>query len=402
MQQDRINNDMETALGTVYSAFKAGVGLAIAAVMATAAQAETLKIGLILPLTGSGASFGQAARSGVKIAAAEVNAKGGLDVAGKKVDVEIIAYDDQFKAAEALSAYNRLVNRDGVKMLFVLSSVSTMAISGNADADGVIALTSGSTTKPFGPNAKTMFRLYSPPTEFLTPLIGWLRTHVKERRLVILNSNDETGWTQDDQSKKAFKAAGFDIIASELYEQSAKDFQPLLTKVMGLRPEVIDLGAATPATAGLIVRQARELGFKGLFVKTSGSSPKEIVAAAGKESAEGTITVLFADPGNPGFQRVADIYKKEFGQIPNEVIVSYYDAANVLMRAVAAAGTLTDTTKIAASFDKALPMQSLMGDQLTLGGKSKIGLDHQVMTVNFVGVIKNGEAVVVDKIYADK
>jgi branched-chain amino acid transport system substrate-binding protein len=370
------------------------------AALVVVAKADTLKLGLIAPLTGSGAGYGLAAQTGLEVAAAEANAKGGLDVGGKDYEVEIVPYDDQFKAAEALSAYNRLVNKDGARFVFVLSSVSTLAIKNNAEADGVIALTSGSTVKAFDENTKYLFRLYSPPTEFLAPMVGWLRNNLKQRRIAILNSNDETGWVQNDQSKAAFKADGFDVIDTELYEQSLKDFQPMLTKVIALGPEIIDLGAATPASAGLLVRQARELGYQGLFVKTSGSSPKEIVAAAGKEFSEGIVNMLFADSSNPGFQRLAEVYQKEHGQNPNEVIVSYYDAANILMRAIQAAGSATDTEKVSDSFSKALPMVSVMGDQLTLGGKHRIGIDHQIMTVNYIGIIRDGQPVVVGKIAA--
>lgn len=68
--------------------------------LAAGAQAQTLKIGLIGPLTGPGAAWGYAA-------------KGGLEVGGKKHQVEIVAYDDQYKAAEAVAAYQRLAWRHG-------------------------------------------------------------------------------------------------------------------------------------------------------------------------------------------------------------------------------------------------------------------------------------------------
>jgi len=61
------------------------------------------------------------------------------------------------------------------------------------------------------------------------------------------------------------------------------------------------------------------------------------------------------------------------------------------------AGTASDTTKVAAAFGKALPMASLQGDQLTLGGKAHIGADQQIVSTMYIGVMKNGEAVVVGK-----
>ena len=361
-------------------------------------QAETLRIGLIAPLTGPGAPWGLAAQGGANIAASEINAKGGLDVGGTKYDVELVVYDDKLKAAEGVSAFHRLVDRDGVKYIFVLSSPSTLAVKDDAESEGIVTLTSGSTLKAFSADTKYMFRLYSPPTDFVPSLVHWLRDNLTQRRIVLINPNNETGWIMSETSQKAFKQDGFEVLEAPLFEVGVTDFAPLLTRVLGMNPEIIDIGAAPPATSGLLVRQARELGFKGVFVKTSGGSPMDIVAGAGKEASEGTVDMLFAAPANPGFLRLADAYKKQYGHEPNDVIASYYDGVNVLLRAIAAAGSVSDTAKVASSFNIALPMTSVQGEQLTLGGKDRIGVDHQVMSVNYIGIIKDGVPVVVGKV----
>ena len=375
------------------------VGLALLGGLAATAKAETLKIGVIAPLTGPAATWGLATAGGPKILASEINAKGGLDVGGKKYQVEVVAYDDQYKAADAVAAYNRLIRQDGVKYIIVMTSASTLAVKQSAEDDKVITLTSSVTEKAFDDKTKFMFRLYSPPNHFLTPLSGWMRSNLKARRIAIINPNDETGWAQTDQSQKVYKKDGFEVVGTELYERATKDFQPLLTKVVGMKPEIIDLSTSAPATAGLIVRQARELGFKGVFVQSGAGGAKEIVATAGKEAAEGTVNVVYADPTNPGYQRLVGEYKKmNGGQEPNNIIVAFYDAANVLLRAIQKAGDVNDTAKVAGSFAQAFPVKSLQGDELTLGGKANIGLDHQIMTVNYITVIKNGEPVIAGKV----
>jgi branched-chain amino acid transport system substrate-binding protein len=374
------------------------IGIALLGGLLSNASAETLKIGVIAPLTGPAAAWGQATAGGPKILASEINAKGGLEVGGKKYQVEVVAYDDQYKAADAVAAYNRLVKQDGAKYVIVMTSASTLAIKQNAEDDKVIALTSSLTPKAFDDKTKYMFRLYSPPTHFLSPLIGWMRANLKDKRIVIINPNDETGWAQTENSQKVYKTQGFEVVGSELYERTTKDFQPLLTKLIGMKPEIIDVSTSSPATAGLIIRQARELGFKGVFVQTGAGGVADILAGAGKEAAEGTVNVIYADPANPGYQRLAAEYKKANGQEPNNIIVAFYDAANILLRAVQKAGSVDDTAKVAASFAQVLPAKSVQGDELSLGGKAEIGVDNQIMTVNYVGVIRNGAAVIVGKI----
>jgi branched-chain amino acid transport system substrate-binding protein len=361
------------------------------------ASAETLKIGVIAPLTGPAATWGMATAGGPKVLASKINSEGGLDVGGKKYTIEVVAYDDQYKAADAVAAYNRL-QQDDIKYVIVMTSASTLAIKQNAENDKVIALTSSLTDKAFDADTKFMFRLYSPPPSFLPGLVGWMKDNIKKKRIVIINPNDETGWAQTQFSQKIYKGQGFEVVASELYERSAKDFIPILTKITSLNPEIIDLSTSSPATAGLIIRQARELGYKGVFVQTGAGSPQEIVASAGKEGAEGTVNMIYADPTNAGYQSLVSKYKEMNGQEPNNIIVAFYDATNILLRAIQKAGNVNDTAAVSAAFAQVTPTESLQGDKLTLGGKATIGVDHQVMTVNYVSVIKNGEPVIVSKI----
>lgn len=373
------------------------VALSVTGGLPAAAHADTLKIGVIAALTGGGAPWGAAAAQGPKILASEINAKGGLDVNGKKYKVEVIAYDDQYKAADAVAAYNRLVRQDGVKYVFIMASAGALALKQNVEADKVIALTSSYSAKAVDANSKYMFRMFSVAADYLPSLVEWIKNNYKERRIVLINPNDETGWDQARLSDRLFRENGFQVLGQDLYERTQKDFQPLLTKIIGLKPEVIDLGSTPPATAGLIVRQARELGYKGLFIKTGGAGPNEIVAAAGKEAAEGMISILYADRASEGYKRIASEYKKSVGQDPNEILVSFYDGASVLLQAIQKAGDVNDTSKVAAAFSKALPMTSVQGDTLRLGGKATSGADQQIMSVMYIGVIRNGMPVVVGK-----
>ena len=366
------------------------IAIAVGTMMGSAA-AQQLKIGIITPLTGPGAQWGMAAKMAGEILAAEVNAKGGLDVGGKKYQVSFIAYDDQYKAAEAVAAYNRLTTQDGVKYMMVATSAPTMAIRQNAEDDKIIALTSSYTPAAITKDTKYMFRLYSTATDFLPAYVGWMKDNIKERRMATLNPNDETGWSQKQVTEKHYKDNGFELVGGELYERSVQDFGPIFTKLLAAKPEVIDLGASSPATSGLIVRQAREMGFKGRFVQTGGAGWAAVVQAAGKEAAEGLVNILYADPENPGYRRLVAEYKRIVGQEPNEIIAPYYDSFSVLLAAIQKGGDVNDTSKVSAAFKSTLPMKALQGDEMTW--------EHQqIRTFNYVGVLTNGVPVVKGKV----
>jgi branched-chain amino acid transport system substrate-binding protein len=362
------------------------------------ARADTLKIGLIAPLTGGGAPWGIAEQQAAKILAAEVNAKGGLEVGGKTYQVEVIAYDDQYKAADAVAAYNRLTNNDGVRYMIILSTPSTLALKERIQEDGVFALTSSGTQKAVDANDKYLVRALSILADYVPPFVAWMKEHIKERRIAIVDPNDESGWEANRIAEAAYKANGFQIVDEELFERTQKDFAPLMTRILGMGVDIIELASTPPATAGLIARQTRDLGFKGIFIKGGGPAPKDIVAAAGKDAAEGMYNLLYVDVGTDGYKRLAAEYRKAIGQEPNEMIVTFYDAANVLLRAIQKGGDVNDPAKARAAVAQVLPMPSVQGEPLAYGGMTTSGTLNQVLTVGFVGVIKNGEPVIVGKI----
>ena len=371
-----------------------GLAMALAGCFIVQASAETLKIGVIAPLTGGGATVGIAAAEATKMVAADYNAKGGIEVGGKKYRVEVIAYDDFYKAADSVAAYHRLRDKDGVKIMLIDTSPAAVSTKQMVEDDHVAAVCSCASPNAVTADSKYMVRVNSTPADYIPPMIKYFADNFPQRRVVLVNPSDEVGIPLVKMLEPAYKQNGFDVLDSELVERDVKDFNPLITRILGMKPDVIDLGGIAPATAGLMVRQMREQGYKGLMVKSASPSPKEIVAAAGKEAAEGMLINMFADRNNEGFKAIAARYKQAVGQDPNDILVQNYDGMRVLFRAIELSGDPNDTAKIISAFPKALPMKSVQGDELTWGGKNTIGADLQVMSTEYVGAIRNGEPVV--------
>ena len=147
-----------------------------------------------------------------------------------------------------------------------------------------------------------------------------------------------------------------------------------------------------------LIRQARELGYRGKFFIPGSSAWREIVEGAGSAAAEGVLNMVYVDPANEAYKSFAAKYKQAVGQEPNESLAPYSDGVNILIRSVQMSGTAGDTSKFDAGFRKAMPVKSIQGDMLTIGGGMAHGIDNQVAAVRYVGVIKDGKLQVVGKI----
>ena len=362
---------------------------------AVMAQQPTIKVGAIFALTGPAAALGLSASEGVRYAIEDVNKAGGLDVKGTKYNVEYVVYDDAFKPAESVAAYSRLVERDKSKYLFTMFSASHMAIKAMSEADDLFVLTSAISPKAIEPDTKHAVRIQILLQDYLPGMIKGVKANVPGDRLALIYPNDESGWQMSNMTVEQATKVGYNIVSKELVERTMKDFQPVLTRMLSLNPDVIDLGPQAAATAGLIVRQARELGYKKSFVVTGGGGAREIVGAAGKEASEGMYHMVYADPADKNYVPLADRYRAKVGQAPNELIVNFYDGAVALMKAIQLGGEPDKPMAARAAFAKVFPMKSLLGATLTFGGKDSLGVDAQLFSTNYIAVVKNGESVVV-------
>lgn len=382
------------SLPRLNNTFLAAAALAVS-FLPVSAMAETIKIGSIFPMTGSAAASGVAGAEGVKYAIEDVNAAGGITIDGVKYDFEYVPYDDQMKPAEAVSGFQRLRNVDGIGYIFSMISASHLALADMAERENVLVLTSAVSSKAILPETKHSILIYSRTADYVPKMIEWMGQNMDGKKVVLLYPNDESGWDFADMSSKAFEASGFTVVSKELVDRSVKDFQPVLTRIIASNPDFIDLGPTANATAGLVVRQARELGYAGQFTMTGGSGAMGVVAAAGPEAAAGLIHMIYADPANKAYEALAQRYRDDIGQSPNEVIVPFYDAARALIKAIEISGTPDNPEHVREVFHEAFPLTSLQGEELSFGGKDTLGVDAQILTTSYIARIENGVPVAV-------
>ncbi|MFW7341010.1 ABC transporter substrate-binding protein [Pollutimonas sp. H1-120] len=366
--------------------------------MAGASAQEVLKIGVVSALDGPGSEWGRGVDGGTKIAAKEINEAGGLKVGDKTYKLEVISYDDSYKAAQGVSAATRLIEQDRVKfVLGPLGSASGLAVKPIYEQNKVIGLVNTYTPQMLK-DVKYIFRVLPTTAEIVQPIINWVKEHHPNLKTVaIISPNDQTGWDSQKAQIAAYKKSGYDIIGSELFERSSRDFQSFLTRIIAKKPDIIELDTTPPGTAGLIIRQARELGYQGLFTKIGGPGVPEIVKAAGKEFAEGTVTYVAADTSAEKYKWLEKQYTNFYPAPMNAFNVFFYDGARMLFKALQDAGTVTDTDKVREALIKLSPFEGMQG-ALAWGGQDLYGNNHQIQAPVFIGNIKDGQEVIVGKV----
>lgn len=368
--------------------------LVAGSLLGTAHAADTLRIGTLGDLSGSAAIWGQAVRGGVEIACDEVNAQGGLKVGDKKYKIEVVPYDDQFQVSKTLAAAMRLSTQDGIK--FVMGTVyspGALAAKPVFERNKVLTMTAGYSKKILDGNPKYTYRVGVTHWEFIPLVIKWMKESgaIKGDRVALISQNDEGGWDIQKGAQEYYVKSGFKVVGSESYEPTVRDFQPALTRLIAANPQVVDVGGSPPALAGLIVRQAREMGYKGQFVKLGGPGPREIVAAAGKEAAEGLLQFIPGNPDTDGFKRIAAVYKQRYGGEMDTLAISYYDATKILLAAISKAGTTTDTDSVIEALQSIKSMPSVAGGNMRLSGKETYGVENQLIIPFYVGEIVDGK-----------
>ena len=137
--------------------------------------AETLKIGVIGPLSGPAALWGTNMETILEVIADEVNGKGGLKVGNKVYTIKIIPYDDKYQGEAALTAANRLIYEDKAKYIFgPMGSASILSAQTATEKEKVLLIMNGFTKKGIAPDKPFTFRCTTTPFEYAVPEAAWL------------------------------------------------------------------------------------------------------------------------------------------------------------------------------------------------------------------------------------
>jgi len=239
---------------------------------------ETIRFGAPLALTGPLADAGAKSKQGYDICVAAVNAKGGIDVGGKKMKLELVEYDYQSETNRAVQIVQRLINVD--KVPFLLSpygSGDTKATAVVAERYGVPMVAAAAATKSvFDQNFQNLFGVLFPNSMITEAEVAYYKKNVPSvKRVAVLALNSLFPKAIAGELVESAKAQGLEIVFNQIYSPDTSDFSNVLTQIKSLNADWI---YATGYTQDLILirRQMADLGVSAKVVTmTAGPSYPE-------------------------------------------------------------------------------------------------------------------------------
>jgi branched-chain amino acid transport system substrate-binding protein len=361
--------------------------VAAAAVLAAspALAQEVVKIGYTGPLSGGAALYGKNVLSGVQMAVDEINAKG-LDVAGKKVKLEVVALDDKYAPAEAAINARRLVQQYKTPAVFVPHSGGIFALQAFNEQEKFVVMAYSSVPKITDAGNKLTIRIPPVYTGYIDPFISaQMKRYGKNVALVPADHDYAKAWVQ--AFVPAWEKAGGKVVANNpMSYTKATDFYSGVSRALADKPDVLFIGGPSEPTA-LVAKQARELGFKGGFIVMDQAKLDEMAKVTnGMGMLEGSIGVLpLVDDNRPAAQSFNARYKKiHDGRDATTEMSLNYTMVYVLANAMKLAGTTSDAVAIRAKMPdaaKTLPKDVNPNDLEGIDAKGGSVADIVVATV---------------------
>lgn len=216
-------------------------------------------IGGLDSLTGLGESYGVPLSQSKFLAVEEINAAGGINGRMLKLIVE----DSKCTANDAITAYRRLTEVEGIKIILgATCSSATLGVAPLAEKDRVILLSPSSTSPDISNAGEYIFRTAINSIQVGTDIGNSLWVDGIRRLATITEATDYAEGVRRTAVAQ-FEKLGGSIVAAESYSSEVIDFRSPLTKMMVENPDALFISAQAETSGGTIVKQARELGYEG-------------------------------------------------------------------------------------------------------------------------------------------
>lgn len=308
---------------------------------ASAQDPETYKIGAILAMSGQASFYGTVMSQGIRQAVEEINAKGGVN--GIKLEA-VIEDHKSGNAQEAVSAMNRLITINKVKVVMTSFSAPTQAVAPLADQHRIFLLNGGGVSNSLVGVSKYMFHNRSLAADLGLAAVAHLKG-TGAKKLAMLHWKNDAGDSVVRATRPYWEKAGGSVVAVEAVPQGVTNMDTQIAKIRAANPDAIALWMFTPEV-GLAVKRIRDFGMKQPII---GVEYTENDAKIAGQQGEGYLYINdYFEPSDdqPWSKQFATDYEKRYGTKPDFYAANYYEGvymiAEILKRAKAKGGDYMD------------------------------------------------------------
>jgi branched-chain amino acid transport system substrate-binding protein len=306
--------------------------LAAALLAACSRDDGSIRIGHVAPLTGGIAHLGKDNENGARLAIEQANAAK-IKLAGKEAKFVLVAEDDQADPKVGNTVAQKLVDAKVKGVVGHLNSGTTIPASAIYNQAG-IPMISGSATNPklTEQGFSAVFRVVGRDDQQGPAIASYLATERKPKLVALIDDATAYGEGITNEVEKTLKLLGIDVLSREKGTDKTADWKAVLTKVKGQNPDAVFYGGMD-ATAGPLMKQARELGIKAVFAFGDGACTDNMKALAG-DAAGGLLCSQAGIPPQAASKAFLDAYKARFNIDPILYAPFTYDSTNLLIEAM--------------------------------------------------------------------
>jgi branched-chain amino acid transport system substrate-binding protein len=306
-----------------------------------AGSGDKVRIGVFMSTTGSTANFGISSVNGIKMAADEINAAGGIN--GKQVD--LLVQDDRSDASEAATIVTKFVTQDQVHAIIgEVASSRSIAAAPIAQNAKIPMLTPSSTNPEVTKKGDFIFR-----SCFIDPVQGAAIAQFAARTLnaktaaIMVDRKNDYSTGLEKVINETFTRMGGKIVATQSYQEGDQDFNAQLTSLKGTNPEVIFVPGYYN-DVGLIAKQARDKGINVPLIGGDGWDSTQLYAIGGS-ALNGSYFTNHYSPYDTDtkVQKFVTDYKARYGSLPDALAATAYDAARIMFDAIKRSKSLSGT-----------------------------------------------------------
>ena len=374
------------------------LAIGMASTTALAGNKE-LKIGFVGVTSGPAAAWGTSNVRSMQTLEAWYNEKGGVKIGDDTYNIKVVTFDDQKDPKRAIEGMEKMAQEGIHYVVGPNVDDGAAAVRPVAEKNGIVyfpyAFPKELYTKPAGNAVLGMIANYqSGPA-----IYKYLKESKGVKKVAFVAANESDPLSQRDGGVAAAKALGLEVVAEkDTYQNDTRDFTPVLTPIVQLAPDLLVLSGVAPGNAPLLIRAARELGYKGLISTETAQDAKVLQEGAGA-LADGFISVGGASTPEIRSKTMEEFiarYTKMFGEYNDESNTKVYALDYILETLKANPKGLTDVAEFQRtmdSFSAPNPYLKTEGAKLQYVGMTSFGQKRQVGVPMVVNEYKDGKFV---------